>query len=1052
VSLLQDILAYLDARPSQHARLIRLHTPLGPDVLIAEHLAVDEAIGPLPDGRPDTAPHPHLHDRHGAATPLLPDAGVGALPAPLQDATQGPPAAALRIVVTALSGDAHLDLAALLGEPVTVQLLTGLGADDLRPWHGHITHAARLGSDGGLARYRLVIEPWLSLLAQRVDSRVFLDRSVVQIAEEIFAPYSAGGSGQGALSPAWRWALADPAVYPQRSLSTQYRESDLAYLHRLLREEGLIYWWEHTEGSHTLVIADHNGAFAESRQSQVRFTQSGPSLAEDSLTQLHTQARVQAAQLQLASADYRTRSLRPQSQSGQTAQGNPAGLTMLSQADVPGAYAYEDDAQGQRLLARQMQAIDAQRQQSEAVGSLRSAAAGCHFTLRDHAVHDGTDPQRDRLVILRARHQARNNLHADHLAQLQAGLGPAGAQEPGEEAPLHQCQLQLQPLAMPVRMVNQHAEHAPNADAGAGTSKVVGTNTDVDPWGHHDGASTETLPSQLPDARLHPQPQVHGMQTALVVGLADPVHVDRDQRIKVQFHWQRGRRASHGLEHPDGPDNAPASDASGTWVRVATPVAGQNWGSVFTPRLGQEVLVAFANGDIERPLVVGSAYNGQGQANAQGNQRAQGRGGATGNAPAWFAGSQHGPGKGQGHGRDRGQAEGHAHGTVLAGLKTQELPSSQSGGGGHNQLVFDDSPGQGRIELSSTQAASRLQLGQLRQQADSQRLTARGHGLELASQAWGAVRAGAGLLVSAHRPNASTQAGQQLDSRAAQARLQSGQELLHTLAGSAQDHQARISGEPAVKGATETDSAKHLPTEQGLWALHKSLQGSDERRGGGGESGSNISGVSGASGDSGASAVDTIGGGTGRVTAWSRPELLLAAPSGIVQSTPASGIQSAGANVSLAAGQDVNQLAQRSWTLAAKDGIVLYTYGRASNPQRAVQHTGIALHAASGSVTSQSLTGATHVAAQQAVQIASTQADVQASAPQHVLLTAGGAGIRIEGGAITLSAPGSIVFKAGMKVLAGGASASASVNLKTPGALKGCAQRQVKGLDAITEF
>jgi type VI secretion system secreted protein VgrG len=447
------------------------------------------------------------------------------------------------------------------------------------------------------------------------------------------------------------------------------------------------------------------------------------------------------------------------------------------------------------------------------------------------------------------------------------------------------------------------------------------------------------------------------------------------------------------------------------------------------------VLVAFANGDIERPLVVGSAYNGEGQANAQGNQRIQGAGGATGDAPAWFAGSQRGPGKsqGQGQGQDRGQ--GHAHGTVLAGLKSQELPSSQSGGGGHNQLVFDDSPGQGRIELSSTQAASRLQLGHLRQQAGNQRLTARGHGLELASQAWGAVRAGAGLLVSAHRPNASTQAGQQLDSRAAQARLQSGQELLHTLAGSAQDHQARISGEPAVKGATEQDSAKHLPTEQGLWALHKSLQGSDERQHGGGEPGSNSSGVGGASGDSGGNAVDTIGGGTGRVTAWSRPELLLTAPSGIVQSTPASGIQSAGANVSLTAGQDVNQLAQRTWTLAAKDGIVLYTYGRASNPQRAVQHTGIALHAASGSVTSQSLTGATHVAAQQAVQIASTQADVQASAPQHVLLTAGGAGIRIEGGAITLSAPGSIVFKAGMKVLAGAGGASASVQLRKPSEL-----------------
>jgi type VI secretion system secreted protein VgrG len=119
-----------------------------------------------------------------------------------------------------------------------------------------------------------------------------------------------------------------------------------------------------------------------------------------------------------------------------------------------------------------------------------------------------------------------------------------------------------------------------------------------------------------------PRPSLHGVQTAVVVGTASQpggahIHTDRDHRIKVQFHWQRGGNASHRLSHSTGDDNAPASDASGTWVRVAQSVAGANWGAVFTPRLGQEVLVQFVAGDIDRPVVVGVVYNGQGSADAQ---------------------------------------------------------------------------------------------------------------------------------------------------------------------------------------------------------------------------------------------------------------------------------------------------------------------------------------------------------------------------------------------------------------------------------------------------
>ena len=167
----------------------------------------------------------------------------------------------------------------------------------------------------------------------------------------------------------------------------------------------------------------------------------------------------------------------------------------------------------------------------------------------------------------------------------------------------------------------------------------------------------------LPDPRVHPSPNLHGVQTAIVVGISgQPIHTDRDHRIKVQFHWQRGGNASHRLNHPSGDDNAPASDASGTWVRVAQTVAGANWGAVFTPRLGQEVLVQFVAGDVDRPVVVGVVYNGQCSADAQGNQVAGGAGSATGNAPAWFPGE-----------KQQGKLQGHQHNAVLSGYKSQEL-------------------------------------------------------------------------------------------------------------------------------------------------------------------------------------------------------------------------------------------------------------------------------------------------------------------------------------------------------------------------------------------
>jgi type VI secretion system secreted protein VgrG len=161
---------------------------------------------------------------------------------------------------------------------------------------------------------------------------------------------------------------------------------------------------------------------------------------------------------------------------------------------------------------------------------------------------------------------------------------------------------------------------------------------------------------------------------------------------------------------------------------------------------------------------------------------------------------------------------------------------------------------------------------------------------------------------------------------------------------------------------------------------------------------------------------------SGSHTAWARPELIVSAPGGVLQHTPANAIYSAGATTSLIAGQDANHLAQGYHAVQAAKGIVMFTYGQAKAKRQGgdtIEATGIQLHAASGNVNWQAQSDSLHATADKAVEVSSVTAMVKITAPKHILLTAGGAAIRIEGGNITLNGPGKIDYKAGMKVLAG---------------------------------
>lgn len=102
---------------------------------------------------------------------------------------------------------------------------------------------------------------------------------------------------------------------------------------------------------------------------------------------------------------------------------------------------------------------------------------------------------------------------------------------------------------------------------------------------------------QFRPRRLTPKPIVQGPQTATVVGPSgEEIYTEEHGRIKVRFHWDR-----HSKDETE----------SSCWIRVSQPWAGKGWGGVSIPRIDQEVIVEFLEGDPDRPIVTGRVYNGE---------------------------------------------------------------------------------------------------------------------------------------------------------------------------------------------------------------------------------------------------------------------------------------------------------------------------------------------------------------------------------------------------------------------------------------------------------
>src|SRR5437588_3545694 len=149
-----------------------------------------------------------------------------------------------------------------------------------------------------------------------------------------------------------------------------------------------------------------------------------------------------------------------------------------------------------------------------------------------------------------------------------------------------------------------------------------------------------TTQQQFRPARTTPKPHVQGPQTAVVVGPAgDEIYTDKFGRVKVQFHWDR-----YGTK----------DENSSCWIRVSHPWAGKGWGAVSIPRIGQEVIVDFLEGDPDQPIITGRVYNAE-------------------TMPPYALPA----------------------GGMVSGLKSNSTP----GGGGHNEMSMNEHKGKEKITV-----------------------------------------------------------------------------------------------------------------------------------------------------------------------------------------------------------------------------------------------------------------------------------------------------------------------------------------------------------------
>lgn len=365
--------------------------------------------------------------------------------------------------------------------------------------------------------YHATVVPWSWMLGKMTNNRIFQDKDVKEIIEQVF---DERGDGQ------YEWVLEK--TYPKRTYCVQYDETDLNFVSRLMEEEGIFYYFKHEDGQHTMMLTDSSSKLTPCpEQEKAEFKAKTSEIEEENfIFQLTCTRKIIPTQYTHSDYNFETPTTSLTRETPTVQQGQDT----TSEREVykyPGRY--ENTTDGERYGRLRMEAEEVDITTLNGESGCLGFTSGHHFTLENYGRNDLNGKK---YLLLSVAHDASQGWE-------RFGI--------------------------------------PGVDHYANTFTCIPFETPFRP------------------RRKSFRPRIYGVQTAKVVGPSgEEIWTDEHGRVKVQFHWDR--------EHE-------SDENSSCWIRVAQMLAGPGWGGMFIPRIDQEVIVEFLEGDPDRPIITGCVYH-----------------------------------------------------------------------------------------------------------------------------------------------------------------------------------------------------------------------------------------------------------------------------------------------------------------------------------------------------------------------------------------------------------------------------------------------------------